>query len=33
MEDVDAVVRALAEIVEELRSISPLGKSQETEET
>jgi len=33
MEDVDAVVQALAEIVEELRSISPLGKSQETEET
>ena len=32
MEDVDAVVRALAEIVEELRSISPLGKSEEKEE-
>jgi cysteine desulfurase len=29
MEDVDAVVRALAEIVEELRSISPLGKNEE----
>jgi hypothetical protein len=32
MNDVDAVVQALAEIVEELRSISPLGKSQEKEE-
>jgi cysteine desulfurase len=29
MEDVDAVVRALAEIVKELRSISPLGKTEE----
>jgi len=29
IEDVDAVVQALAEIVEELRSISPLGKSEE----
>jgi cysteine desulfurase len=32
MEDVDAVVQALAEIVHELRSISPLGKSEEKEE-
>jgi len=32
MEDVDAVVQALAEIVEELRSISPLGKNEEKEE-
>jgi len=32
MEDVDAVVEALAEIVEELRGISPLGKSEEKEE-
>lgn len=32
MEDVDAVVQALAETVEELRSISPLGKSEEKEE-
>ncbi|UCD21525.1 MAG: cysteine desulfurase [Chloroflexota bacterium] len=32
MDDVDAVVQALAEIVEELRSISPLGKSEEKEE-
>ena len=32
MEDVDAVVQALGEIVEELRSISPLGKSEEKEE-
>ena len=32
MEDVDAVVRALGEIVEELRSISPLGKRKEKEE-
>ena len=29
VEDVDAVVQALAEIVEELRNISPLGKSEE----
>jgi cysteine desulfurase len=29
VEDVDAVVQALAEIVEELRDISPLGKSEE----
>jgi hypothetical protein len=29
VEDVDAVVQALAEIVEELRGISPLGKSEE----
>jgi cysteine desulfurase len=32
VEDVDAVVQALSEIVEELRSISPLGKSEEKEE-
>jgi cysteine desulfurase len=32
MEDIDAVIQALAEIVEELRSISPLGKSEEKEE-
>jgi len=32
MEDVDAAVGALGEIVEELRSISPLGKSEEKEE-
>jgi hypothetical protein len=32
VEDVDAVVRALAEIVKELRSISPLGKNAEKEE-
>jgi len=32
MDDVDAVVQALGEIVEELRSISPLGKSEEKEE-
>jgi len=31
-EDVDAVVQALAEIVEALRSISPLGKNEEKEE-
>jgi cysteine desulfurase len=31
-EDVDAVVQALAEIVEELRGISPLGKNEEKEE-
>jgi cysteine desulfurase len=32
MEDVDAVVQALAEIVQELRSISPLGKNEKKEE-
>ena len=32
MNDVNAVVEALGEIVEELRSISPLGKSEEQEE-
>ncbi len=32
MEDVDAVVQALGEIVKELRSISPLGKSEEKKE-
>jgi len=32
MEDVDAVLQALAEIVKELRSISPLGKNKEKEE-
>jgi cysteine desulfurase len=32
MEDVDTVVQALGEIVEELRSISPLGKSEEKKE-
>jgi cysteine desulfurase len=32
LEDVDAIVQSLAEIVEELRSISPLGKSEEKEE-
>jgi cysteine desulfurase len=32
MKDVDAVVQALREIVEELRSISPLGKSEEKKE-
>ncbi|MGD2065160.1 MAG: cysteine desulfurase family protein [Dehalococcoidia bacterium] len=32
MKDVDAVVQALGEIVEELRSISPLGKSEEKKE-
>jgi cysteine desulfurase len=32
MEDVDAAVQALGEIVEELRSISPLGKSEEKKE-
>jgi cysteine desulfurase len=31
-EDADAVVQALAEIVHELRSISPLGKREEKEE-
>ena len=30
--DVDAVVQVLAETVEELRSISPLGKNEEKEE-
>ncbi len=33
MEDVDAVVQASAEIVQELRSISPLGKKKEKEES
>jgi cysteine desulfurase len=33
MEDVDTAVQALAEIVEELRKISPLGKNEEKEET
>jgi len=33
MEDVEAVVQALAEIVKELRSISPLGKNEEKEES
>ncbi len=32
MKDVDAVVQALGEIVEELRSISPLGKNEEKED-
>ncbi|GAH17578.1 unnamed protein product, partial [marine sediment metagenome] len=32
MEDVDAVVQTLAEVVQELRSISPLGKEKEKEE-
>jgi cysteine desulfurase len=32
VEDVDTVVQALAEIVEELRSISPLGKNEEKKE-
>jgi cysteine desulfurase len=32
MEDVDAVLQASAEIVQELRSISPLGKNKEKEE-
>jgi cysteine desulfurase len=32
MEDVDAVIQASAEIVQELRSISPLGKNKEKEE-
>jgi len=32
MEDVDAVVNTLAEVVQELRSISPLGKEKEKEE-
>jgi cysteine desulfurase len=32
MEDVDAVIQSLAEIVRELRSISPLGKNKEKEE-
>jgi cysteine desulfurase len=32
MKDVDAAVQALREIVEELRSISPLGKSEEKKE-
>jgi len=33
MEDVDAVLQASAEIVQELRSISPLGKNKEKEES
>jgi cysteine desulfurase len=32
VEDVDSAVKALAEIVEELRKISPLGKDKEKEE-
>ncbi|MDH5662601.1 MAG: cysteine desulfurase NifS, partial [Elusimicrobiota bacterium] len=32
MEDVDGVVEALAEVVRELRNISPLGKEKEQEE-
>jgi cysteine desulfurase len=32
MEDVDAVVEALAEVVPELRNISPLGKETGKEE-
>jgi cysteine desulfurase len=32
MEDIYAVIQALAEIVEELRNISPLGKSEDKEE-
>jgi len=32
MEDVDAVVKTLAEVVQELRIISPLGENQEQEE-
>jgi hypothetical protein len=29
MEDIDAVVETLAQVVQELRSISPLGKENE----
>jgi len=32
IEDVDAVVETLAEVVRELRIISPLGKEEEQEE-